>query len=64
MRHLTGQETEPHEIRDPYFKVYKSQLPVIEEAFETTGLMLGTHKPRGYCRLLPGTHLTRKHEAK
>jgi len=32
-RHLTGQETEPHEIL--YFKVYKSQLPVIEEALET-----------------------------
>jgi len=46
-RHLTGQETEPHEIL--YFKVYKSQLPVIEEALETAGLMLGSNKPRGYC---------------
>ena len=46
-RHLTGQETEPHEIL--YFKVYKSQLPVIEEALETVGLMLGSDKSRGYC---------------
>jgi len=46
-RHLTGQETEPHEI--PYFKVYKSQLPVIEETIETVGLMLRSNKSRGYC---------------
>jgi hypothetical protein len=46
-RHLTGQETEPHEIL--YFKVYKSQLPVIEQALETAALMLGSDKSRGYC---------------
>ncbi len=46
-RHLTGQESEPHEIL--YFKVYKSQLPVIEKALETAELMLGTDKSRGYC---------------
>ena len=46
-RHLTGQETEPHEIL--YFKVYKSQLPVIEQALETATLMLGSDKSRGYC---------------
>jgi hypothetical protein len=46
-RHLTGQETEPHEIL--YFKVYRSQLPVIERALETAGLMLGSNKSRGYC---------------
>ena len=46
-RHLTGQETEPHEVL--YFKVYKSQVPVIEEALETAGLMLGSDKSRGYC---------------
>jgi len=46
-KHLTGQETEPHEIL--YFKVYKSQVPVIEEAPETAGLMLGSDKSRGYC---------------
>ncbi|PYU24717.1 MAG: hypothetical protein DMG30_07950 [Acidobacteria bacterium] len=46
-KHLTGQETEPWEIL--YFKVYKSQLPVIEQALETAGLMLGDEKSRGYC---------------
>lgn len=46
-RCLTGKETEPWEIL--YFKVYKSQLPVIERALETAGLMLGTDKSRGYC---------------
>ena len=38
-RHLTGQEVEPWELL--YFKVYKSQLPVIERALETAALMLG-----------------------
>jgi hypothetical protein len=32
-----------------YFKAYKSQLPVIEQALETAGLMLGSTKSRGYC---------------
>jgi hypothetical protein len=45
-RHLTGKETEPSETM--YFKVYKSQLPVIEQALETAGLMLG-RDTRGYC---------------
>jgi hypothetical protein len=46
-RHLTGKETEPWEII--YFKLYKSQLPVVEKALETATLMLGTDKSRGYC---------------
>lgn len=46
-RHLTGKETEPWEII--YFKLYKSQLPVVERALETTALMLGSEKSRGYC---------------
>jgi hypothetical protein len=45
-RHLTGQETEPWELI--YFKLYKSQLPVIEQALETAALMLGSNKSRGY----------------
>jgi hypothetical protein len=44
---LTGKETEPHELI--YFKVYKSQIPVIEQAIETAALMLGSDKSRGYC---------------
>jgi hypothetical protein len=46
-KELTGRETEPHEIM--YFKIYKSQIPVIEQALETAALMLGTDKSRGYC---------------
>jgi hypothetical protein len=46
-RHLKGKETESWEII--YFKLYKGQLPVVEKAIETTALMLGTDKSRGYC---------------
>ena len=46
-RFMTGRESEPWELL--YFKVYKSQLAVIERAFEIAGLMLGTDKSRGYC---------------
>ena len=46
-RHLIGKETESYEII--YFKLYKSQLPVVEKAIETAGLMLGSDKSRGYC---------------
>jgi hypothetical protein len=60
-KELTRQETEPHEII--YFKVYKSQIPVIEQALETAGMMLGSDKSRGYCLemicadFLAGVHL-------
>jgi hypothetical protein len=46
-KELTGKETEPWEI--VYFKFYKSQIPVIEQAIETAALMLGSDKSRGYC---------------
>jgi hypothetical protein len=46
-RHLTGKDTELWEII--YFKLYKSQIPVVEKALEAAGLMLGTDKSRGYC---------------
>jgi hypothetical protein len=46
-KELTGRETEPWEII--YFKLYKSQIQVIEQALETAALMLGTDKSRGYC---------------
>jgi hypothetical protein len=46
-RELTGKDTEPHEII--YFKIYKSQIPVIEQALETAAMMLGSDKSRGYC---------------
>jgi hypothetical protein len=46
-KELTGKEEEPSELI--YFKVYKSQIPVIEQGIETAALMLGTDKSRGYC---------------
>jgi hypothetical protein len=46
-RELTGQETEPWEII--YFKLYKTQIPIIEQAIDRAALMLGTDKSRGYC---------------
>jgi hypothetical protein len=46
-RELTGKETEPWEI--VYFKLYESQMPVIERAIETAALMLGSDRSRGYC---------------
>jgi hypothetical protein len=46
-KELTGRETEPWEII--YFKLYKTQIPVVEQALETAALMLGTDKSRGYC---------------
>jgi hypothetical protein len=45
-RYLTGKETEPWEII--YFKLYKSQLAVVERALEIAALMLGSNKSRGY----------------
>src|SRR5205085_7689623 len=46
-QHLTGKDSEPSELI--YFNVYKSQLPIIEQALEAAALMLGSEKSRGYC---------------
>jgi hypothetical protein len=46
-RELTGQETEPWEM--VYFKLHKSQIPIVEQAIETAALILGSDKSRGYC---------------
>ncbi len=46
-KELTGREEEPWELI--YFKVYKNQIPVIEQAIETAARMLGSDKSRGYC---------------
>ena len=60
-KELTGRAEEPSELI--YFKVYKTQVPVIEQAIETAALMLGTDKSRGYCLemicadFLAGAHL-------
>jgi hypothetical protein len=59
-KELTGKE-EPSEII--YFKLYKTQIPVIEQAIDTAALMLGSDKSRGYCLemicadFLAGAHL-------
>ena len=45
-KYLTG-SSEPSELI--YFKVYKSQVPVIEQALESADRMLGSDKSRGYC---------------
>ena len=46
-KELTGRETEPWEII--YFKLYQSQVPIIERAIETAALMLGSDRSRAYC---------------
>ena len=46
-KELNGKDSEPWELI--YFKVYKSQIPVIEQAIESAALMLGSDKSRGYC---------------
>jgi len=46
-KELTGKDCEPSELI--YFKLYKSQIPVIEQAIHTAALMLGSDKSRGYC---------------
>ena len=46
-KHLTGKAEEPWEML--FFKIYKSQLAVVEQALETASLMLGGQKSRGYC---------------
>ena len=37
-KHLTGEDSEASDVI--YFKLYKSQIPVVEEAIETAALML------------------------
>jgi hypothetical protein len=46
-KELTGKETEPWEII--YFKLFKSQIAVVEQALETAALMLSSDRSRGYC---------------
>jgi hypothetical protein len=43
---LTG-ESEPSDLI--YFKLYRSQVPVIEQALEAAARMLGSDRSRGYC---------------
>ena len=46
-KELTGRETEPWEIT--YFKLYQSQMPVIDRGDRNRSMMLGSNRSRGYC---------------
>ena len=46
-KYFTGQDYEPYEM--VYFKLYESQLPIIERALYVASRMVGTEKSRGYC---------------
>jgi len=60
-KYLTGKDAEASEFI--YFKIYRSQMPVIEQALETAARMLGSDKSRGYslemicADFLAGAHL-------
>jgi len=46
-RYFTGEDLEPYEM--VYFKLFESQLPVIERALYVASRMAGTERSRGYC---------------
>ncbi len=48
-KELTGREWNRGRLSTSNFKLYQSQMPVIEKAIETAALMLGSDRSRGYC---------------
>ncbi len=46
-RALHGPDAEPWDLM--YFKLYKSQIPVVEQALEVAARLLGSDRSRGYC---------------
>jgi hypothetical protein len=46
-KYFTGEAYEPYEM--VYFKLFESQLPIIERALYVASRMVGTEKSRGYC---------------
>jgi hypothetical protein len=46
-KYFTGQDLEPYEM--VYFKLYESQLPVVERALYVASRMVGSERSRGYC---------------
>jgi hypothetical protein len=46
-KYFTGDDFEPYEM--VYFKLYESQLPVLERALYVASRMVGTEKSRGHC---------------
>ncbi len=46
-KYFTGEDFEPYEM--VYFKLFESQLPVVEKALYVAARMAGTERSRGYC---------------
>jgi len=46
-KYFTGEDYEPYDM--VYFKLYESQLPVVERALYVASRMVGTERSRGYC---------------
>jgi hypothetical protein len=46
-RYFTGEDLEPYEM--VYFKLFESQLPIIERALYVASRLAGTERSRGYC---------------
>lgn len=46
-RYFTGEDLEPYAM--VYFKLFESQLPIIERALYVASRMAGTERSRGYC---------------
>jgi hypothetical protein len=46
-RYFSGEDLEPYEM--VYFKLFESQLPVIERALYVASRMAGTERSRGFC---------------
>jgi hypothetical protein len=46
-RYFTGEDYEPYEM--VYFKLFESQLPIVERALYVAARMVGTERSRGYC---------------
>ena len=46
-KYFTGQDFEPYEM--VYFKLYESQLPVVERALYVASRIAGSERSRGYC---------------
>ena len=46
-KYFTGEDFEPYEM--VYFKLFESQLPIVEKALYIASRMAGTERSMGYC---------------
>ncbi len=46
-KYFTGEDYEPYEM--VYFKLFESQLPVVERALYVAARLVGSERSRGYC---------------